>query len=226
MELAKLVIKMNSGSSLPKKSVEQVAKQLERIHQISSAVIGYNAENYLDEVYEHLLVLGKARAKEQRKLIEYYLNIQDPTTVSLVLEILCLTWGETEEFFERLIHFALGSHANMSHWDIDDDVRITAIKILGEYLNSKLDAYRTSIAQSLPIREPLSRERETLNLLCAIFEEEHNNLFTRIYAYFSMCRAYGLQASGLPSISSLIKLDTDDTVIDWNMIALLRNFSS
>ena len=48
-----------------------------------------------------------------------------------MLEILCLKWGGTDLYVERLMHFAIGVP-----WDGDGDLRQTACKILGSYICS------------------------------------------------------------------------------------------
>lgn len=217
MELGKLLIKINSGNTPDKDELREVVEYLELVQSDprSSAQVSF------DDVFESVLVLGRSGAKEYRNLIEYYLESKDPTTVSLVLEILCLYWREAEEYLERLLHFALGAP-----WDSEGDVRLCSIKILGEYLRSKFQGKLLCQGGLTRICEISQRDTEVVRLMLSIFEDDNADSFLRTQSYISMCRAVGKSWEETPSENIRINFEDELAPIDWELVVALRDVIS
>lgn len=199
MDLEGLLLRINSGKDLQRSEVEEVAALFAWMHEDHRVAQRIS----LDEVYSMLLVLGRAQIAEHRPLLERYLNSKDPVTVSLVLEILCLDWGVTEEILERVLDFALGVS-----WDTEDDVRHTALKILGEYL------------QTNPTKG--EKQRQVLQLLLSVFDDVDGGRRTRQAAYYALCRAATRPWEEIPSEYKLLDLQANSQDLDHTMLEQLR----
>lgn len=195
----RLLLKVNSGEALDAKILSEVAATIE-----DSLSDNPGRKASVDDVYSLLLVLGRADARAHLRTLERFLEQRDPYVVSLVLEILCLQWRTTAEYVERVIHFALGVS-----WDEDDDVRHTALKILGEYLHE--GAGKPNVAA------------EVLALLLSTFSDSTLDRWTRQQAYFALCRAGGKDWSELPSECKILDLRDGSQDIDWPLIDSLSN---
>lgn len=125
-EPAELLAKFNAGESI---SPAQTASLIERIKTCVSEEPDYWD---FDEIYEVVLALGKLRVLEAAPELERLLIAQEPLTLCLVLETLCLKWDRTEEYLERVMTFAVGAV-----WDEDLDVQEKAIELLGDYVRKR-----------------------------------------------------------------------------------------
>ncbi len=123
MDAERLLYRLNCGKSLRPTELKELVDRLESDLD--------NSEICLDDHYIMLLVLRRAKAIEQRSLLERYLLVRDPMVGCLVLETLCRDWGFLADYLERVINLALGVP-----WDNDDDMRFCAIELLGDFLES------------------------------------------------------------------------------------------
>lgn len=210
MDPEKLLLAISDGKSLSDEEIAEVVELLDSEKQeelIRSPSV--------DDVYSCLLLLGKAKLVAYRHLLEKYLDCQEPLSVVLVLEILCLDWGTADEYLERVLHFALGVP-----WDYDEDVRQVALKIMGEFL-----------AEGLPKPEEKGKKKASprqlhvLELLFSIFEDESNDSLIRQSAYRALGRAYGKDWADLPSEYVLMDFEKGSDV-DEGILSYLRRFSS
>lgn len=218
MDVEKLLLNINSGKDLCQKEVDEVAAFLEAIHtdeRLSSRLS-------LDDIYELILVLGRARARQYRHLIERYLESKDPTTVTLVLEILCLHWKEHESYLERLINFSLGVV-----WDTEGDVRIAALQLLGEYLRARIYTKREA---DLPRLEIPENERNqvchVIDLLLQLFDDADEDYAIRHAAYAAMLAGAGVNRDALPTECCRLNFDHSDEAVKWNLVQELRILSN
>lgn len=200
----RLLVKLNSHEPLEEGELESVA---EALRLTLSQTQGRRLS--LDDVYSYVLVIGRARAEQYRDLLEAQLEQKDTFTAALILEILCLEWGRTEEYLERVLHFALGVA-----WDDEQDVQNTALKILGEYLHA---AMRKEKDRRLSLRT-----REVLMLLLSVFDDESVEHWSRQNAYVALLRASGAELEDLPSECAWLSLESDSEDIDWECLKGLR----
>lgn len=172
----------------------------------------------IDDVYTLLSLLGRIKSRKHRHLLEHYLESDDGLTVSLVLETLCLKWEETEDYLERVIHFALGVS-----WDLEQDVQQTALKIIGEYLYHQRHVLVSAMASKQSTKRALIK---LLDLLSSVFHDQKNDRFVRQAAYFSLCRATGKPWEEIPSECAVLDLTTNSTDIDQTIIKTVENLIS
>ncbi len=203
----KLLLRISQGEELSKEEIEEVTEVL---RSLDLKEIG--RARSVDEMYSFLVVVGKARLTSLGHLIEKFLEVRDALTVGLVLETLCLQWEKTGEYLERVINFALGVA-----WDDEQDVQQVAIKILGEYLH-------TRIPQVVCTKEPKTTvsEHRVLELLFSLFEDEALESWSRQSAYYSLCRAYGKDWEAIPSECVQLDFAEGSADIDWEMTVKLQ----
>ncbi len=212
IEVEDLLIKINSGKSLRKSEVEEVAALLDWIREDSEVAEKIS----VDDVYSMLLVIGRAKDRKHQHLLARYLDVKDALTVAFVLEILCIDWNCRDEFMERVINFALGAS-----WDQDEDVRHTAFKILGEYL---FESIRKNGAEQLELEgAKVEQRRKVLELLLSALGDTELEPWTRQHAYFALCRAGGKSWEEIPSEYSTLDLSESSKDIDSAMIQRLRD---
>ena len=156
----KLLLEINSGKSLRPEDEKLVG---ELLAAPENRLLGRHLSQ--DDIYSLVLVVGRAKVTKFRHLIAAFLDRDDPLTVSLVLEVLCLEWKETAEYLERVISFALGVP-----WDVEGDVRQTAIKVIGEYLKSVIPAAPGSSAVALT-----PANQHVLSLLIHLFDDDDDD---------------------------------------------------
>ena len=173
-------------------------------------------------MYELLLVLGKAKAVSERKVLERYLDCQEPQTVSLVLEILCGEWGMTEEYTEHILNFSLGQS-----WDAEGDVQVVAIRLLGEHLHKNAAKLRSGKGGKAGLTES-QRKRcgEMFTLLDQHFRDADLDPIARKAAYYSLCRAAGRDWEHIPSEFARLRFEPGSPDIDWGVIEACQAMSS
>lgn len=200
----KLLVKVSLGKKLSEKELSAVEEALSRIDlkQLSKAGV-------MDEAYALIHLVSKAKLQQLAFMLEPYLEAKDAPIVSLVLETLCLEWGTSEAYIERVIDFALGAS-----WDEEEDVRQSAIKILGEYLHTKLQEKQLG-----------EKPKRVLELILSIFAQPEDDPFIRQRAYSALCRAGGKSEDELPSEFVMLDLSDDSSDVDWNMLEKLRDVS-
>ncbi len=197
----KLLVKIHSGKKLSELELTEI------LHVVSHFRLNKDdVGTSLDEIYSYLVVLGEAHAYTHRQVLERYLELHDPLTVSLVLEILCLKWNLTEEYLERVIQFTLGAP-----WDDEYDVQQMAIKVLGEFLFEARKNTKT--------RELNTKELRVLELLLSIFEDEQIDSWVRQRAYQSLCRTSGKSWEEIPSEYMQIDFKTAPPPLDEKLRA-------
>lgn len=205
MDVEKMLVRLNSGEKLKEAELDEVVRLLRGMLD--------SPEDFrdlgVDDAYELLTVLTRAKAHQHRSLLERFFDDKDPLTVTLVLEALCLDWGWIEEYLERVINFALGVS-----WDAEQDIRHCAIKILGEYL------FRLRSAGSSP------QAREIMQLLLDAVGDEELNHWTRKAAYLALCRAAGKDWEELPPEYRKLDFSAGSADIDATVLAYSRDFVS
>lgn len=204
----KLLLDINEGKTLSAGELSTIAAVL--VDQSKKIL---TRDFSVDDVYSYLLVLGRAKCFEYGHVLESFLDVEDPLTVALVLEILCLDWGKSEEYLERVINFALGAS-----WDEDEDVRQTALKILGEYLYEKLPKQQKGDVPTVI--------RQVLELLYSTFCDEDAEQWSRKSAYTALCRARKKKPEQLPAECSLLSFEPQSPDIDWEVIRQIEDFLS
>lgn len=200
-----LLLKVSQGKVLEESVMAEVVETLEYAISSDTAAVVPGA----DEVYSLLLILGCARAKECRSTVEKFLEYHDPYVVALALDILCLKWQEYVDYVERVINFAVGVS-----WDSDEDIRQTAIKVLGEFLYGLEAGTFENVPRDFKPR--------IVELLVRILEDEKNDSCTRHSAYYALCRAAGKKWEELPSECALLNFDKATGDVDWEMIEKLQ----
>ncbi|MFN8392391.1 MAG: hypothetical protein U0136_19010 [Bdellovibrionota bacterium] len=232
MDPEKLLVKVSLGKALTEAELSDVVHALTEIDISEMAKVGL-----VDEAYSLLHLLGRAKAYNCVQLLEKYLEAKDPLTASLVLETLCLDWGRSENYLERVIDFSLGVS-----WDEEDDVRQTALKVLGEYLRERLGAgdspdpadgkKRSKKLKAEPIKKGVhvvtvgDKTKRVLDLLLAMFADPELSQSTRQGAYLALCRAAGKDWQDLPSECAVIDLSEQSGDVDHPMLSMLRQLSS
>ncbi|MCC6221412.1 MAG: hypothetical protein IT291_09255 [Deltaproteobacteria bacterium] len=218
MDPEKLLLKISSGKSLSSNELAMAANVLE-------SFLGQSTEKEanIDDAYSCILVLGKAGARQFRALFERFLAVKDPLTAALVLDILCLQWGETETHLQSVLNYALGVA-----WDREDDVRQMAFKIIGEYLRSCADFSNGNVdfSRNADLKREKARISGLFDLLMNAFTNEKLSPWTRQSAYCALSRAWGKEWDELPADCSLMDFsetsgDVDVTTLE-NSRALLR----
>lgn len=148
-------------------------------------------------LYTLIHILGRAKAIEYQKLIEPFLIYpNNPNISKITLQSLCTYWNLTSQYLDELKMFIQGVE-----WDDLDDVRLIAISIAGEYLRMNTD-------------------KELLNLLLALFENQENNivraaentLLIQSCAYSAIARAMGRNYNQISSINDIEKKITNQTL--------------
>ncbi len=125
--------------------------------------------------YTLLHILGKGGSPAFRAIVEPFLDWkEDPMLARLALQILCNYWDLTDQYIERVRQFVRGVA-----WDVDEDVRLAAISVAGEYL-------RTGSAP------------EILSDLLRILENSDERAIIREAAYTALARAVGRDWAELP----------------------------
>ena len=139
-----------------------------------------------EDPYTLLHILGRAKARKFRLLVEKYLvDISDPMMTRLALQIVCMYWNETPEHLDALKRFVGGVEE-----DPENDVRMAAISCAGEYLRANGDAL-------------------LLSQLYRAFRSENEPQTIREAAYLGMARAMGRDWQALPPASRHFDLDRD-----------------
>jgi hypothetical protein len=171
------LIKKASKEGLSSKEADEIARGLRA--------------NTVD-VYDGLLALGRAGAKQHRDLVERYLaSNEDPMLARLALQVLCRYWGLAFEYRDTLRQFI-----EKVEWDEDDDVRIMALSCAGTLLASRAD-------------------RQLLSLVFDVFRDSKQPQIVRETAYLSLAEAAGRRWSEVPSASRHFDLvqDVDTEVV-------------
>jgi hypothetical protein len=135
--------------------------------------------------YTLLHVLGRADQTQLREVVERYLCCpEDPQLSQLSLTILCTWWNLTEDYLGRVLEF-VGS----VHWDVDQEVRQTAIGILGRYIRSH-------------------RNLDLLARLLSVVEDQSEWTLIREDAVRALAVALGHDLASMPPVSRREPLDS------------------
>ena len=221
MDPEKLLVKVSLGKKLSASEFDDIVHALSEIDLNSMARTGL-----VDEAYALLHLLGRAKAYQHIQLMEKYLGAKDPLLVSMILEVLCLDWGRAEDYIERLIDFSLGVS-----WDEEEDVRQTALKILGEYLRPRLFAEPVQekkksgggrrAALKPEDAEAGQKPKRVLELLLGILADVDLSHSLRQTAYLSLGRASGKEWQELPSECAILNLEKGTKDLDLEMLERL-----
>jgi hypothetical protein len=144
------------------------------------------------ELYPLLYAIGRSQATRYRKIVERFLYCEsEPDLARLALQILCDFWRNTERYLEDVKRFARGLP-----WDSEEQVRLMAIFIAGEYLRDH-------------------QSRELLGYLISVCEDRNQSRFAQEDAYRALARAVGRDWTDLPSAARHFDLekDTDPKVL-------------
>lgn len=231
MDSDKLLVKLSLGKALNSDEIRDLVGVLEAVEPGESHCL-----QFADDIYGAILVIGKSGERSHHQLLAKHLQGTDSQTVSLILEILCLQWGMSEDYIEWVFRFVVGVA-----WDIDEDVRKTAIKILGEYLaerynlspkikKGQVDKGGDTVQGSELEKGAAWRERNQglLELLFSVFEDQDTDSFTRQAAYCSLLRVAGTDWEQCPSEFAQLNLDKGSQDVRWQTLAELweRRFLS
>ena len=203
-----LLLNISNGQDPSAEEITQILDILEAVVEDSPG-----RKPSLDDVYSYLIILGKLKLKEHSHLVERCLELGDPLTAALILQILCVDWEMAEEYLERVISFALGVA-----WDVDQDVQQTALSIMGEYLADSLSDEAKGLKPELSLTPYQCR---VLDLLLNVFEDEYAEAWTRKSAYYALGRAYGMPHEKLPAECAVLDFRADSNDIDRKMLGEL-----
>jgi len=209
MDPEKLLVKVSLGKKLTSEELQRVIDAFEELSPQNFSRVGA-----IDDAYALAHLLSRAGNAQQAYLIERYLEAKDPLLVSLVLETLCLTWNLSAAYLERVMSFALGES-----WDYDEDVRHTAIKVLGEYLRGQLIEGKSA---GNPANWFNQSAGQALELLLSIFGDENGERLTRQAAYRALSRASGKEWVELPAELAQLDFSENSKDIDDKMISDLK----
>ena len=212
LDAEEILNRINSGEAPDEEEVEAIVATLELVKVERDYVRGDTGTITLgsgklaqvrmpgvDETYSLIKVMGRANLKDHRGVLESFLKHEDPLTVSLVMEILCLNWELTEDYLEQVVNFALGVA-----WDEEYDVADTAIRVLGEFLASG----KKSGPEAPQVKK----------LISELFEDKKSDHWIRQRCYFSMLRASGKAWEEIPSECCLIEFSRDNSEVQWTVI--------
>lgn len=156
-DIDKLLKKVKT-SSLSKEEIDYVAEQIKNIKSGKDD----------NELYPLILILGIARAKQYKNLIEKYLYYPEDTMVSaMALKTLCYYFDTAHEYMDDLKKFIKGVD-----WDEFEDVRQYAIAAAGEFLRTH-------------------PRKDLYELLLEILHNENEEVLFREFAYTALARASG-----------------------------------
>jgi hypothetical protein len=137
-------------------------------------------------------ILGVSYATKYRSLLERFLVSEgDAMLAYAALGMLCDYWGLTEEYQREILQFIKGVS-----WDENEELRSQAISVAGEYLREE-------------------ENKEFLQMILEIFEDESQDQYLREAAYSSLARAVGRNYTEIPPASRSFDLvkDIDPAVI-------------
>lgn len=158
-----------------------------------------------DEAYTSILCIKHAGKVELSSILEKFLDYRDPLTAELALETLCLAFTKTKNYLERVFQFAVGVS-----WDEFFDLRVSAIKILGEYCHESI------IKNEAP-------SIDCLEFLLNTFEDEAQDLKVRKFAYYALLRVLDYSWEEIPSDYAEIDFSKGSKSIDWDGIRSLKS---
>jgi hypothetical protein len=137
-------------------------------------------------------ILGVSYATKYRPLLEHFLVSEgDPILATTALEMLSTYWDLTKEYQREILQFIKGVS-----WDEIEDLRSVAMSVAGEYLREE-------------------ENKEFLQVILEIFEDENQDQYLREAAYSSLARAVGRNYTEIPPASRSFDLvkDIDPAVI-------------
>ncbi len=205
----KLLVQLSDKGTLDPEIIDHIAELLKE-----DSTEGKPRGLSVDDRYSYLVVLRKAGAVQHRRVLEFYLDTQDPLTAALVLETLALDWGLVDEYLERVLDFALGVS-----WDEDQDVQQSAIKILGEFLFSSLPESSLESPDDSSLDKSQAR---VMSLLLSLFQDDHCEHWVRQAAYFSICRAAKTEWESLPPECAQLNFDSGSSDIDQKILQICQ----
>src|SRR6476620_12304879 len=118
--------------------------------------------------YTLVYLLGRGGDASYKWLVEPYLEGSDDMLARLALWVLCYYWGLTSEYTEQLLRFMRGVR-----WDHQEQCRLAAIAITGDYLATASDP-------------------QLLRQLVTTCENKGEDQIIRAHAYLALATALGL----------------------------------
>lgn len=119
-ELSALLERAKDGETFPSATIDAVAETASL------------EETTRGDRYTALFILGLARARQYRSLLEHYLDAEatdEPMLARTAILGLARYWNEPERYLDYVVGAVDGYE-----WDDLEDVRIVAISIAGDYL--------------------------------------------------------------------------------------------
>lgn len=146
--------------------------------------------------YTLLHILGRGEATSYRSLVETFLeSAEDPMLAAIALKTLCSYWGLTSQYLPTVLRFAKGVA-----WDNEDEVRLVAIGVIGEYLRS-------------------ANDREALQLLIDILTAPEQRAVIHRTAHESLARAAGRSWSDA-QLENRGPIAADASLMEWALSKL------
>ena len=143
-----------------------------------------------DNLYKLIYILGRAEAKQYRKLIEDFLHYPtDPMISRLALQILCNFWDYTLDYLNEIKKFI-----DKVEWDQENDIRLMAISCAGEYCRSSMN-------------------KELLQLLIRICDDPSEDSISQEGAFEALARAIGMEWNDIIAIDNLIETGEGDQIV-------------
>ena len=145
------------------------------VRSVAQKINEFDKSGDYSSLYSALHILGRAEAHEYKALIEKFLVYpKDPMVSRIALKVLCEYWDFIESYKGHLMSFIKGIN-----WDKEEQVRIVAISIAGEYVRK-------------------TKNKEFLRLLLNTFENEKEERMIRMCVYSALLRILGLDWNQIP----------------------------
>lgn len=147
-----------------------------------------------EELIRLIYILGHAYLEGHKSWVEKFIYYPKSTLVSQqALKALCNCWHLTADYLDVIKMYIRGVD-----WDESDEVRVTAIRIAGEFLRKKFD--KELLQLLLLVLEKLG-ETEMLNE-----KDEDERDFLKSCAYEAIARAMGKNHNEISYKSSAVGL--------------------
>ena len=177
-----------------KKYLEKAKNKSISDNELSQVAALLENNNAFVDKYTLIHIIGLSGNIKYEKTINKYLeSTKDPMLARITLQALCSFWDKTDKYLEKVKEFIKGVK-----WDIDEDVRLIAMSIAGEYLRGK-------------------KNNHLITILLNILKDKREMQLIRETAYIALARASGKSWSELPSSAKHFDLEKeiDSHVMEW-----------
>lgn len=168
-----LLLRAKLGLAISEEEVSTVRHDLQE-ELISSSNFSQSAKAYVSPAIDYdkldtlISILGWHNDTSSAPLVEQFLDVRwGGRLMSAALIALCRRWGMVNKYRNRLLDLLLNTNPTY-----EEEARVTAIEVSGEYLVDSLDA-------------------ELLSRLIHIFESNTESPFIRLRAYGALSEAMG-----------------------------------